>query len=628
MQMILYLVLSVLSLVSIPANAESDFRVLPYLQNPAPDAMTILWFSTNDTPGQLTLSGHENTERLYTSTPVLAEALAYPEWEANFFFSSQAPPPPYRHRIRLTDLEPNTTYRYHLEQGGSRFNTSFTTPPEHNGAIRFIAYADCETEPESTGKHVNWSDPANSTNTARTYLLDQTQGYANNLELMQTRQPDFITISGDLVESGGEQRDWDEFWLHIANPDGPHLASQVPFLPAPGNHEYYEGPRMDGYNQPGSERAIDRFRTYFEFPSNNADQPAHAGRYYRIDYGPVTLITLDVANGSPHHSSNDTNFFLIGENDPNGGNAPDFTPGSQQYAWLEEQLADAQANSEFTFVFFHHVPYSVGPHGWPPGDATKTDKQSGVPVRALTPLFLRFGVDAVLAGHDETWERSELTGTEELPNGSSRPHVIHFYDVGIGGDGLRGPEDGLDNPYQKFLVHTDAPEKWENGVLIAGGKHYGHLEVDVLPLHDGRWQAVLKPVYVFPLFDASGAYLGYERRLYNDTVTLTNAHPTAVSQPTVDAPTTFRMEAPYPNPFNSTVLIRYSLPKRSTVELQIFNLHGQRIRRLVDHNQPAGYYSVEWNSMDDGGNDVASGTYLIKLQAGSYIDSIKATLVR
>ena len=98
--------------------------------------------------------------------------------------------------------------------------------------------------------------------------------------------------------------------------------------------------------------------------------------------------------------------------------------------------------------------------------------------------------------------------------------------MGIGGDGLRGPQPSLENPYQKFLAHRDAPEVWQDGALIAGGKHHGHLEVDVIPLADGRWQAVCKPVYVFPLFAADDAYLGYERRLYDDIVTLTSDHPT------------------------------------------------------------------------------------------------------
>jgi hypothetical protein len=632
MRLVLFLVLAGLPLGCRAADAADDFRVLPYLQNPAPDAMTILWFSTSDMAGELVLGG---TERVYASTPVLAEALNYPDWEAELFFEGQPPATPYRHRILLKDLEPNTAYTCRIEQGGSSFDLSFTTPPVGKRSIRFIAYADCETEPESSGKSVNWPDPS-SANAKRLYLLDQTQGYANNLELIATRRPDFITISGDLVESGGEQRDWDEFWRHIANPDGPHLASQVPFFPAPGNHEYYAGPKMGGYDQPGSESAIGRFRTYFEFPPNHASDPEHEGRYYRIDYGPVTLIALDVANGAPHRSSRDTNFYLIGENDENGGDAPDFSPGSRQYAWLKTQLAEAQAKSEFTFVIFHHVPYSVGPHGWPPGEGKDngTDQQSGVPVRALTPLFLRYGVDAVLAGHDETWERSELVGTEELPGGGAVPHVVHFFDVGTGGDGLRGPEPGLENPHQKFLAHSDAPEIWEDGVLIGGGKHYGHLEVDVLPLADGPWQAVLKPVYVFPIFDSEGAYVGYERRLYDDIVTLTNRRPTAVRQTMASDAEAFGLRTPFPNPFNSTVLIRYFLPRQSAAEVEIFNIEGQRVRRLIQSEQPAGYYSVEWNGLDEEGAQAASGTYVVKLMAGDnremgkVTDTTKVTLVR
>lgn len=517
-----YLVAAVLLLATVFDSAASDFRILPYLQNPAADAMTLLWFSESAAPGQLSVSGAGGRERHYTSTPVQAASLTYPRWEANTFFGKQAPSPPYRHRVRLTGLVPHMTYTYTVRQGQSHFSGSFTTPPEDRSPIRFIAYADCETEPESRGKRARWPAPHPESHTKRNYLLDQTQGYANNLAVIQSRRPDFVTISGDLVEAGGEQRDWDEFWRHLASPDGSHLASLVPFFVVPGNHEYYEGPRMDGYNPAGSKRAIDRFRTYFEFPPNGTSRSEIPSLYYRIDYGPITLIALDVANGSPHRSQRDTNFFLRGENDPEGGHGPDFGPGSRQYAWLEQQLTEAQTKSAFIFIILHHMPYSVGPHGWPPGDQIGSghDTQSGVPVRVLTPLLMRFGVDAVLAGHDEIWERSEVAGHEQLPSGRSRAHVIHFYDVGTGGDGLRGPQEGLDNPYQKFLAHRDALERWEGDVLIEGGKHYGHLEVDVVPMADGRWQAVLKPVYVFPLFDRAGVYLGYERRLYDDIVTL------------------------------------------------------------------------------------------------------------
>jgi 3',5'-cyclic AMP phosphodiesterase CpdA len=610
--------------------AQTDFRVFPYLQNPTQDTIVIIWFSEANIPGLITYAKNNEPAITVASTPALADALAYSNWERDTFFGGQAPAPPYRHQIRLTGLQPGTTYTYTVEQGTSSFSSSFKTTPESNSSIHFIVYADCETEPESTGQPVSWSDPTGR-DPNRLYLLDQTLGYANNLAVMRSRHPDLIIIAGDLVESGGEQRDWDEFWRHITHADGEQsLAGRVPLLPAPGNHEYYEGPFLDGYNQPGSERAIDKFRTYFDLPTNGSPDPEQERRYYHIDYGPVTLIALDVANDSPHRSDRDTNFHLLGEEDPGGGHAPAFGPGSRQYAWLEEQLQEAQARSRFTFVTFHHVPYSVGPHGWPPGEGEGFDDQSGVPVRALTSLFMRYGVDAVFAGHDEMWERSEITGQEIGPDRLARDHAIHFYDVGIGGDGLRGPQEGLENPFQKFLVHKDVPEVWVGNRLIDGGKHYGHLEVEVMPLSDDRWQAVLTPVYIFPLFDTDGAtYLGYERRVYRDVVTLiSEPFPTEVAGRESALPSFFALHPPHPNPFNRTVLVRYSLPEPAKVELKIYNILGQPVRHLVARSKSAGNHHVEWDGRDDTGAVLPAGIYLIILRAGTFSVTVKAVLLR
>ncbi len=496
------------------------FRVAPYIQNPASDAMTVIWFSEKGTPGRLSCRRASQTVASMTSTPVRSDALAYPEWEVRNFFAGKAPASPFRHTVRLTGLTPDTAYTYTVEQDGSRFTASFKTAPGPDRAVRFIVYSDSETEPESTGQRAEWSDPAGAT-PKRSYLIDQTLGYANNLKVIDSRKPDFVVVAGDLVQHGGEQRDWDEFWRHITGADGAKsIAAHIPFLAAPGNHDYYEGSSLGQYDQPGSERAIGRYLTYFEYPSNGAENPAQRNRYYRIDYGPVTVIALDAVNGSPEKTDRDSNFFLKGENDPEGGPAPDFNPDSAQYRWLERQLKDAQSKSRFTFVTFHHIPYSVGPHGWLAGEGKEHDTQSGRPTRILEQLFMRYGVDAVLCGHDEMLERSEIGGTEIVPGGSGIPHTIQYYDVGIGGDGLRGPEKGLTNPFQKFLVHTDAPEVWKDGVLVDGGKHYGHLEINVAKAGNGKWRAEITPVYVFPKVTKDGVYTGYERRQYKDVIIL------------------------------------------------------------------------------------------------------------
>ncbi len=502
-------------------KGQDNFRVLPYLQNPSPNAITILWFSEKDLAGDLTYWEQDSELKFnIASNPIPAEALTYSTWEDTTYFGGEAPSIPFRHHLRIENLEPDTKYEYKVIQGTSFFNSSFHTAPKGNTPIRFIVYADSETEPESIGKYANWPDLAGN---SRSYLIDQSIGYQNNLDVILSRQPDIIIIAGDLVESGGEQRDWDEFWGYNTNHNSEQsIASKVPMLAAIGNHDYYEGPYLDRYNQPGSERAVKRFQTYFDSPANNSSNVNQEGRYYCIKYGPATFIVLDACNNSPNKSDDDTNFYLLGENEPGGGNAPDFSPGSQQYQWLESQLIEAQIHSMFTFIIFHHAPYSSGPHGYPPGEVENTDNQSGNPVRLLTPIFMKYGVDAVFSGHDEIWERSEISGIEIKPDESEKMHTINFYDVGIGGDGLRGPIEGLENPYKKFLVPKDVPEIWENDVLISGGKHYGHLEVDILQQDTDIWQAILNPVYIFPLFDTlDSTYSNFERRIYDDQVILT-----------------------------------------------------------------------------------------------------------
>ncbi|MFA7173476.1 MAG: metallophosphoesterase family protein [Kiritimatiellia bacterium] len=498
------------------AWAMGPFRVLPYLQNPATNAVTVIWFSEADTTGQLAygLMGNWMTVDV---PAVLASVLDYHSTENQKFPGNIAPSIPYSHCARLTGLSAGTSYTYAVTQDGVSVTNTFRTAPLPNRSVRFVVYADSETEPESTGAKVTWPQLGGSS--SRLYVVDQTCGYQENLLVMKARAPDFIVIAGDLAQAGGEQRDWDEFWRHNAGDLGT-LASTVPIMPALGNHEYYGGTR-GSYNQPSSEQSVAKYLTYFEMPPNNAANPAHEKRYYRMDYGPITLVVLDLCNGDDTTPAADTSTYL---KTSDGCQAPDFNPGTPQYVWLEAQLALAQLNSRFTFVAFHQAPYSVGPHG------AATESQSGVPVRVLTPLFLQYGVDALLCGHDEMYEHSVVAGVEQLPGGGTCAATLHVYDLGMGGDGLRGPTSGVVNDKQVFLAHSDAPETWLGARLVSGGKHYGHLEVNVQMDAHGGWEAVLTPAYAFPLMDSSGNVISFERRAYDDEVILKATVPLS-SQP-------------------------------------------------------------------------------------------------
>ena len=134
---------------------------------------------------------------------------------------------------------------------------------------------------------------------------------------------------------------------------------------------------------------------------------------------------------------------------------------------------------------------------------------------------MKYGVDALLTGHDEMFEHSVVSGLELLENGESADHVLHVFDVGVGGDGLRGPVAGATNEFRVFLAHLDAPEiRDSDGVLIDGGKHYGYLEVNVEKDKEERWEARMDMVYIFPVTDKKIHVSGFQRRRYNDTVVL------------------------------------------------------------------------------------------------------------
>lgn len=74
-------------------------------------------------------------------------------------------------------------------------------------------------------------------------------------------------------------------------------------------------------------------------------------------------------------------------------------------------------------------------------------------------------------------------------------------------------------------------------------------------------------------------------------------------------PRDFLISQNYPNPFNSETLIHYSLPEQGQVSLDIYNLLGQKIRKLIDEHHTAGSYSIKWDGSDDTGKMVGSGIY-------------------
>ena len=92
-----------------------------------------------------------------------------------------------------------------------------------------------------------------------------------------------------------------------------------------------------------------------------------------------------------------------------------------------------------------------------------------------------------------------------------------------------------------------------------------------------------------------------------------------------DEPVPFLLGQNFPNPFNNQTVIPYIIPVVGKYNLHIYNLNGQRVRTLLEGEQKAGRYAVNWDGKDNSGKILASGIYIYQLN--SEITSITRKLM-
>lgn len=183
-------------------------------------------------------------------------------------------------------------------------------------------------------------------------------------ELARRSKPDFIVTTGDNNYPNGAADTIDEnvgryFHDFIAPYRGVFGsgASENRFFPCLGNHDW---------NTFGAQPYLD----FFSLPNNE--------RYYDVVRGPVQLFALD--------------------SDPNEPDGTSFD--SVQGRWFEQRVKAATV--PWRVVYFHHPPYSSGPHG---------------PTLGMRWPFREWGASVVYGGHDHTYERFDVEGIPYIVNG-------------------------------------------------------------------------------------------------------------------------------------------------------------------------------------------------------------------
>jgi len=284
----------------------------PYLQDLAPTSITVMWELEEPIPAKLIVTDAAGEKTVDVPADRIAEA-------------------------RVDGLEPAKRYRYRVEAGGQRWDGEFATAPQVGQDVPF--------------QFIVVGDSRNG--------LEQ---HRRVVERMAQEVPDFVLGTGDMVDEGFRQDEWQQFF-DVEN----ELLRDNVYFPALGNHD-----------RQGRGRTADNYRAYFSVPDNGADSE----RYYSFTYAAARFLVLD---------SNAYSFAL-----------------TDQTAWLERELIAARQDPAIhhIFVVMHHPPFSISLHG---GARDLRER--------WTPLFEKYQVTAVFSGHDHVYERAESGGIRYFVSG-------------------------------------------------------------------------------------------------------------------------------------------------------------------------------------------------------------------
>ncbi|MEE9553303.1 MAG: T9SS type A sorting domain-containing protein [candidate division Zixibacteria bacterium] len=155
---------------------------------------------------------------------------------------------------------------------------------------------------------------------------------------------------------------------------------------------------------------------------------------------------------------------------------------------------------------------------------------------------------------------------------------------------------------------------WRND----GGDPFEWTEITVDPYFNGAW-----PVFACDIENDGDSDILAGSNVVNKVVWWENDLVTGVEEESTILPDKAIISNNYPNPFNSSTIIEYNLPVKSEVTINIYDILGRNIETLINREQNAGHHQAVWAA-----DNVSSGIYFYRIQAGNFIASRQMTLLK
>jgi hypothetical protein len=141
---------------------------------------------------------------------------------------------------------------------------------------------------------------------------------------------------------------------------------------------------------------------------------------------------------------------------------------------------------------------------------------------------------------------------------------------------------------------------------------------------------------IIPPQDPEGNYLPMRETTYGflhvvfEKVSLSDIIPVGIEEELAESPSAYSLHQNFPNPFNLSTTIRYTIPERASgdVLLEIFDVRGNRVITLIEEQANPGAHVAVWDGRNESGQIVSSGIYLYRFHAGGKVQTRRMLMVK